>query len=254
MRTVAPPRADPGLRSGLAPFVERVWHYESDHPHVEEVVLPTGRMQLIVDLRAGSAIVVGASTRPRTIETRSMRHLVGIAFKPGGASRFFSQPCIELSDQSVPLEALWKCEAPRLLEQLVEAQSSAVRLALLQASLVHQAQSHQPARGIETALGWLDAGASVAEVLARTGWSRSHFMRTFAAQVGTTPKSYAGVGRFQRAVRHLNREPRQSLVQIAAACGYYDQAHFNHDFRRFAGRSPTAYHPRQRDEPNHIAI
>ncbi|MGO4777280.1 AraC family transcriptional regulator [Lysobacter sp. 2RAB21] len=31
------------------------------------------------------------------------------------------------------------------------------------------------------------------------------------------------------------------LAELALAAGYYDQAHFNHDFRRATGRAPTAF-------------
>jgi AraC-like DNA-binding protein len=49
------------------------------------------------------------------------------------------------------------------------------------------------------------------------------------------------VMRFARAVRGLERVPRPRWAEIAADCGYYDQAHLHRDFRQFAGVTPAAY-------------
>ena len=45
--------------------------------------------------------------------------------------------------------------------------------------------------------------------------------------------------RFERAVEHLRAGA--DLADLALDCGYYDQAHFNRDFRAFTGATPTAF-------------
>ena len=52
--------------------------------------------------------------------------------------------------------------------------------------------------------------------------------------------------RFQRAVRSLERGHLRGLTGLALSCGYYDHAHF-HDFRAFAGFTPSEYLERRRD-------
>jgi len=42
-------------------------------------------------------------------------------------------------------------------------------------------------------------------------------------------------------------------VDIALSCGYFDQAHCNHDFRAFAGLSPSIY-LRDRMSRTHVAV
>ncbi len=47
--------------------------------------------------------------------------------------------------------------------------------------------------------------------------------------------------RFQRAAHLLQQPGHRSLVSIALSCGYYDQAHFNREFRELAACTPTVY-------------
>ena len=53
------------------------------------------------------------------------------------------------------------------------------------------------------------------------------------------PKPLARILRFERAAARLRQGA--ALADAALDSGYYDQAHFNRDFRAFAGVTPTEY-------------
>jgi AraC-like DNA-binding protein len=62
--------------------------------------------------------------------------------------------------------------------------------------------------------------------------------RGFCAATGMTPKQYARVIRFKRTYREiLSRGNGASLS--AQLDGFYDQSHFNREFRHFTGVAPT---------------
>lgn len=83
---------------------------------------------------------------------------------------------------------------------------------------------------------------SINALAAEIGWSRQHLARRFGDEFGLGPKLAARVVRFERARRMLERTPSfVSIAQVAAACGYYDQAHLNRDFAELAGCSPTVW-------------
>ena len=63
----------------------------------------------------------------------------------------------------------------------------------------------------------------------------------FREQLGVPPKTMARILRFQKAVRLLGTSTQLRWAEIALRCGYYDQAHFNRDFRDFAGASPGEF-------------
>jgi AraC-like DNA-binding protein len=78
----------------------------------------------------------------------------------------------------------------------------------------------------------------VAEVL---DCSHRHFIARFSAAIGIAPKRYARLARFGRVLRRLERRPETDWAVLALEAGYADQAHFNRDFRGFAGISPGRY-------------
>jgi transcriptional regulator GlxA family with amidase domain len=75
---------------------------------------------------------------------------------------------------------------------------------------------------------------TVAEIAGRVGWSTRHLAGRFRTEVGLSPKAAIRVARFDRARRMPGR-----LADVAAACGYADQAHLARDFRAFAGVSAS---------------
>jgi len=81
----------------------------------------------------------------------------------------------------------------------------------------------------------------VAGLAAAVGWSRRHFTERFSAEYGIGPKALGRVLRFERARWMLVRPDRGSLAEVAATCGYADQAHMVREWHAMAGGSPTAW-------------
>jgi AraC family transcriptional regulator len=67
--------------------------------------------------------------------------------------------------------------------------------------------------------------------------SRSHFSRAFKHCVGLPPMEYVAVRRVERA-KSMISGTRESLAEVALACGFADQAHLSKRFREIIGISP----------------
>lgn len=72
--------------------------------------------------------------------------------------------------------------------------------------------------------------------------------------VGLTPKQYCRVRRFQQSVTAAHAAREVDWAELAVSCGYYDQAHFIHDFRAFSGLTPGAYRDVRTAFQNHVTF
>ena len=84
--------------------------------------------------------------------------------------------------------------------------------------------------------------------------SQRRFIQLFSNEVGLTPKLFCRVNRFQRVVRSLASIEEVDWAEVALDCGYYDQAHFIHDFQDFAGITPSAYLEHCTEHLNHVPL
>jgi AraC-like DNA-binding protein len=89
-------------------------------------------------------------------------------------------------------------------------------------------------------------------VTERTGLSSRRFIQLFTNAVGLTPKQFYRVRRFQDVLHLIEKRKPISWTDIALECGYFDQAHFIHDFRDFCGLTPGKYLVQRGEFRNHV--
>ena len=200
------------------------------------VILSLGP-RIRVDGEPHGSFVAGPSDVPVTTEHDGIQHGLELNLTPPAARRLLGVPMHELVNRVVPLDAL--LDTGTLLEELAEAPGWEARFARLDAELARRlAAGPLPHPAVRAAYDRLVAthGAVPVGVLAgELGWSRRHLAARFREEVGVAPKALARLLRFERALELLGE---RSLAEIAYECGYFDQPHFNRDFRAFAGVTP----------------
>ena len=264
----------------LCHFISMMW-FGDDYvaPHSLERVLPTGDMCLIINLwenrtRIYSAndprkfttwegsIVVGAYSAFTVIDTDEQRSTAGVIFRPGGAFPFLRLPAGELQDSNASLSTLWGRQAASdLREQLLAARSPEAKFKILEHTFLQRISA--PLEATHPAVSFAVENFQhrptlpVSSVTDQIGLSDRRFIQLFSQQVGLTPKLFCRVQRFQKVLRNITRAAVGSAIdwpQIALTCGYFDQAHFIHDFRAFSGINPTTYVANKTQFQNHVAL
>jgi AraC-like DNA-binding protein len=194
---------------------------------------------------AFAALAGGLHTRAALIEHDGDQYGVQLALTPDGARSLFGMPAGELAGMVVPLDGLLPTRAGELVERLADAPAWAARFAILDEVLSRHAD-RLPAPPDELRHAWRlltsrGGRVRVDELAREVGWSRRHLGERFTAEYGLTPKEAARVMRFERSTRLLRLRDRPALAEVAAACGYYDQAHLAREWNDFVGCPPSAW-------------
>ncbi|MFF4054696.1 helix-turn-helix domain-containing protein [Streptomyces sp. NPDC001668] len=243
----------------LRPYVRSyVGYWEAVATPYEARLVPTGRATLLISLaepfsqvrrlgvRGGDSgsigsLVVGLEDRPAICTHPGGQEAIRVEFTPLGAYRLFGMPMSELTNLAVGVRDVLGPEAGELVERMAATPDWAARFDLLDAALLARLEfGPRPTPEVGHAWHLLSGSAGtipIARIAAEVGWSQGYLSRRFTQQIGLTPKASARVLRFRHAVALLGRGAA-SLADISTACGFYDQAHLNREFRAIAGTTP----------------
>ncbi|MER7894094.1 helix-turn-helix transcriptional regulator [Micromonospora sp. NPDC094482] len=210
--------------------------WTSANPGGERVsrVLPDGCVDLIWSSRAG-LLVAGPDRTAFVSVSAPGERWVGLRLPPGVGPAVFGVPADELRDARVPLAALWGDPAVADLAERVAADPAAALPALAAARL--RAAGGPDRLGARVALA-AAAGVPVAAIAAEVDLDPRALHRRSRRLFGYGPKTLTRILRMRRAL-DLARTG-VPLAEVAAACGYADQAHLTRDVRDLAGVPPTA--------------
>lgn len=249
------------VHPALAPFVKCLWSLESERSAAgarRERILPDGCVELVFHFHDPFYTWDAngeRSTQPRSLVVGQMRRFLEIAptgrmgfvavrFHVRGAYRFFSGPLNEVTARDVDLATLWGEDASRLTDRVAEARGMANRVRQVEEALLRRLRSSRHDRAVDRGLQLIEASdgqLNITRLAPDLGVSRRQLTRQFQQFVGMSPKEFARIRRFLRAVRSLDQREHGTLTDTAHACGYYDQAHFNHDFRELSGMTPREF-------------
>jgi AraC-like DNA-binding protein len=196
-------------------------------------------------VRPFGSFVAGLYDRYALVGSRGRMAGVQVNFSPIGARLLLNQPLEAFANRMVELDDVWGPDARRLAARLEEAPGWERRFAILDAEIAARIVRARPLHDV---LRWTidrltrSSGRIQVETLVKqTGWSRRHLIGRVRHEFGLTPKTLGRVLRLGRAVEVLRRDGGARLADVAADCGYYDQAHFTRDFREFTGMTPGAF-------------
>lgn len=248
--------------SALAPYVDRYMGYRfAGHAPGIHQGLPSRHLTIVIALGApvrvasmpdprqapGSfvALAGGLHAAPVTIAHDGSQHGISVDLGPLGARRLLGLPASALASTVLDLDAVLGPRVAQLPDRLASAPTWAARFRILDEAfgrMLVDAPSSPP----EVGRAWQRLVATggavpVADLAEEVGWTRRYLSQRFRSELGLSPKTAARVLRFERAVRQLRLPHRPPLAEVAAACGYFDQAHLNRDWRALAGCTPTQW-------------
>jgi AraC-like DNA-binding protein len=205
------------------------WSREGGAAEVTRV-LPDGCM----DLMAIDGVLVVAGPDTSAFLSRS-NDIVAIRFAPGLAPRVLGVPAVALRDQRVALADLW----PRAEVSAVADAVAHDGLRGLESVAAQRVQPVDPV--VPEVLAGVRRGLAVGAIARATGLGERQLNRRCRLAFGYGPRTLARVLRLRRAVARIRDDG--ALADIAAECGYADQAHLSREIRALAGCTPTALRP-----------
>ncbi|NYI47208.1 AraC-like DNA-binding protein [Nocardioides aromaticivorans] len=193
-------------------------------------------------LHAAFSSLSGLHAAPAAIHHDGTQRGVQLALTLEGARVLLGRPAADLSGELTDLEEAVVPTALRELPERLHALATwPARVALVDrtlAALAARGGDAAPRAEVARALALLTAGRRVAEVAHDVGYSRRRLGTLVRAECGLAPKELQRIARLEVARRLLGRRP---LAEVAAVCGYADQAHLAREWRALAGCTPTAW-------------
>lgn len=257
----------------LADCIRAFWYARAPGlAHERERVLPTGALQIVINLAADrltdcgtgigeealcrempGALIVGARSRYEVIHMRDLVEIMGIVFLPGGFAPWLRHRADDFFQQSVSLDALWSTR--QLVDRLREQSTPALKFATLDHLLTERLRGRCAERKPIVKAALADLRHNTVRGTARhLEISERRLHQLISEDAGLSPKLWGRIHRFQIAVKALHRGADTHWKQLALDCGYYDQSHFANDFRAFSGIDPTTYSATHGRWRNHVII
>lgn len=239
----------------LSPFIECYWswHVETDFDALDDI-FPDASPEFIVHLgsipyvqtTAGEwqkqhrAFLYCAAHKALTLSVRGPMKIFAIRFRPWGVSRFSNVSMVKMLDRPVPPAESLNELGEDLVKSLCALTTDSDRVEVADRKLRSALQSDsQIEPRLKMLLDAAEGGrCSSSEMARRLSVSDRSFTRLWRDVVGIQPRKFVQLMRFHKALELINNGT--ALKQVAADCGFSDQAHMARQIKAITGLPPSS--------------
>lgn len=241
------------------PVVKSYWQLEGNTPGKWERIVPGGCAEILFNLgdpffiRSQSGWITvddifigGQITGYVDLYLQGSVRLFALRFFPTTAHQVLQVKMDELNDDFTPLIALLPGHILPQRGELAELTCDLNRIKLIENYLEKLLSGYDPQKQqrVSACINALEknGGQFSKKYLAQElGVSPRRVEQIFTGSIGLRPKLYWRIKRLQRILAVIKKGTYQNFTDLAYQFDYFDQAHFNRDFKNLTGLSPRSY-------------
>lgn len=190
-----------------------------------------------------TAGITGLYDQVKTFRNSTNTGTILVIFSATGISHFSHSPAHDLFNQSVSLTELFEKDAIAEAEdKLSQDKTDSERIRIIEHFLLSQLKKIESDKLIIEAVRRIyqsHGTIRIKELHQELAISQSPFEKRFRKTVGTSPKKFASIVRFNAVLKDIGT--MKSLTQLCYEYGFFDQAHFTKDFKQYTGDTPENF-------------
>lgn len=241
----------------LSPYVKHYWTLEirGIQPILERII-PTGCINLVFHQGTGlfsvsdnkmqpDSFVCGHNASYTDLSSPGKLNMIVVVFHPYGAYPFFKNPMSEFLNESVSITDLSDKSYNELQNNVLNVPDNTSAIRLIEQFLIKRlsnAENNYNYKRMTAVIKAINNKTYSINSLAETAClSYKQFNRLFTQYIGTNPKEYTRIIRFQRALNILETKKISNLTQLSYESGFSDQSHLIREFKTFSGYTPKEF-------------
>lgn len=205
-----------------------------------------GQLSTVLDdkeNKLATAGITGISDSYKVFKNSADAGTIFVFFTETGFTQFAARPAHELFNQSLSLDDIFdKSKVGETEEKLSLAKTDKQRIQIVEQFLMAHLKTTQTDRLVVEAVKLIyqsKGTIKIKDLNEKLFISQSPFEKRFRKLVGTTPKKFASIVRFNTVLDNLGNT--KSLTDICYENNFFDQAHFIKDFKKYTGDTPENF-------------
>ncbi len=223
----------------LQNYINKYWDAQNfTKEHIKVPIVPDGHIDIIS--KNGELFLSGLMQETQVITINPNDNYFGIQFKPYAIALLLGEDVSLFNDKLIPLDSIDGNLAKNLKEIIDKNQKPYEDLNSYFEKFFLDKKIERSILEATKIIKFSYGNITVRDLCKKLGIHQKKLERLFVSCVGITPKKFCKIVRFYNTHTTLSKDGIENLAQKVLEKGYFDQAHFNKDFKKLTGVTPSS--------------